>query len=284
MFRRFTSGLALVLCLFAVAQAQAPLGDSNALVARAVKRELSDLDHPSSFWMYRVHKETKSGNAVRDMIETPTLILARTITWNGRTLTPEERQKEDDKLGLLLNNKDELASKQKEQREEKQRIVSLLAALPKALLYEYDGDEVIRGRNNIRLRFKPNPDYSPETRETYVFRGTEGKLWVDKAAERVTRLDATLTNDVNIGWGILGRINKGGKLYLEQQMVAPDQWKLVTLIVEADGKALFFKTINMKQKQFGSDYRRVPNNLTAERAIAMLRDASANNPTVAKTK
>src|SRR4051812_3999161 len=59
MFLRFTSGLALVLCLFAVAQGQAPLGDSNALVARAVKSELSDLDHPSSYWMYRVHKETK---------------------------------------------------------------------------------------------------------------------------------------------------------------------------------------------------------------------------------
>lgn len=274
-----------VLCLLVAsgtAQTRVSL-DANALVARVVKKELADLERPSAYWMYRVKKETKSGVAVRDMIETPSVILARTITWNGRQLTLEERQQEDEKLNKLLTNKEELASKQKEQAEEKKRVMTLIGALPKALLYEYDGMEMIRGRESIRLRFKPNLSYSPESKETYGFKATEGKLWIDKATEHIARLDAVLTKDVSIGW-FLGRIDKGGKLFLEQHNVAGDQWKLVNLIVEASGRALLFKSIALKQKQFGSDYRRVPSDLTAERAISMLRNGGNTSTAASNTR
>jgi hypothetical protein len=273
---------ASVLALSAHAQTSVSL-DANALVARSVKKELADLDHPSSYWKYRLRKETKSGIAVRDVIETPSVMIGRTVTWNGRELTVEERQKEEERLNRLLTDPDELANKQREQREDKKRVVNLIAALPKALLYEYDGTELVYGRETIRLRFKPNPDYSPDSRETYGFKATEGKLWIDKSQERIARLDAVLTHDVSIGW-FLGRIDKGGKLFLEQHAIAPDQWKLVNLIVEANGKALFFKTIALKQKQFGSDYRRVPNNLTTERAIAMLRQPTTSTTASAAGK
>lgn len=284
MFLSSITRVAVFVCLTMLPMsAQSP--DANALVARSVKKELADLEHPSSYWMYRLRKETRSGIAVRDIIETPSVVIGRTITWNGRQLTAEERMKEDERLNLLLTDKDELAKKQREQYDDKKRVITLIGALPKALLYEYVGEEVVLGRPTIRLRFKPNPDYSPESRETYGFRATEGKLWIDKAQERIARLDAVLTHDVSIGW-FLGKINKGGKLFLEQRAVAPDQWKLVNLIVEADGRALFFKTIALKQKQFGSDYRRVPGNLTAERAITMLRQTgtSTNASAVAGKK
>ena len=87
------------------------------------------------------------------------------------------------------------------------------------------------------------------------------------------KLDATLTDNVNIGWGgILGHINKGGHFVLGQNMVANGKWKLTTLILQATGKLLIFKSITLNQRQFGSDYKIVPPNLTIAQAVELLKN------------
>jgi hypothetical protein len=100
-------------------------------------------------------------------------------------------------------------------------------------------------------------------------------MWIDVADQRILRLDATLTKDIKIGWGILGHVDKGGRIFLEQQTVRPVSWRIHNLIIEATGQAFFFKSITLKQRQFASNYRPVPAGLSIAEAVNLLKRQEA---------
>jgi hypothetical protein len=244
------------------------------LVRKTVDLEIAAAQDFSSPYTYVLRKESNSGVAVRQMVETQDgLLLARTITWNGKVPNEEEQAKEDKRLDRLITSADERAKKAAEQKDDAQRALRILRALPTSSLYTLDGRENIAGRDTIRLTFKPNPKFSPEAKETYLLKAAEGKMWVDAESNRMVRLDATITDSVNIGWGLLGRIDKGGKLFLEQALVKGGQWRLTQLRIDATGKALIFKSIRIKQHQSGSNYEPIKPVSVAE-GVAMLKRAA----------
>ena len=49
--------------------------------------------------------------------------------------------------------------------------------------------------------------------------------------------------------GLLGRLNKGGTFSVTQSRVGDDHWEIVSLDVRMAGRAVNFKTINVRQKQ-----------------------------------
>ncbi|MEO5935750.1 MAG: hypothetical protein ABIP81_00910 [Terriglobales bacterium] len=245
--------------------------DAQTLVRRAAANAEAAGRDTGKLFMYRAARETNSGAAIRDMVETKDVILARTITWNGKVPPPEERAKEDARLDLLVTSADELRKKKAEQLADRKRTLQLVRALPDALRFEYDGTEMVHGREAIRLKFTPNPDFNPTSKETYGLKAAVGKLWIDKTYTQIVRMDAALTENVYIGWGILGHINKGGRLELEQSLLPGNAWRITKLNIEATGKVFFFKTIRIKQRQSGWDYRLVPNDLSIAQAVAALK-------------
>lgn len=258
-------------CLAALpALAQEPVD----LVRRSVDLEIAAAQDYSSPYTYVLRKDSNSGVAVRQMVETKDgLLLARTITWNGKVPSPDEQAKEDRRLERLITSADERNKKAAEQKDDAQRALRILRALPNSSLYTFDGHETITGRDTIRLTFKPNPKFSPEAKETYLLKAAEGKMWIDAETKRMVRLEATTTDSVNIGWGLLGHIDKGGKLFLEQALVKGGQWRMTQLRIDATGKALIFKSIRIKQHQSGSNYEPIRPVGVAE-AIAMLKRAA----------
>ncbi|HUR36614.1 MAG TPA: hypothetical protein VM009_02280 [Terriglobales bacterium] len=249
--------------------------DAQALVRKAAANAAAGAQDTNKLFMYRVMKETSSGVALRDMVETKDVILARTLTWNGRQLTPGERAKEDERLDLVVTDPEELSKKRSDQDADRNRTLQLVRALPDALRYTYDGSQLIQGREAIRLKFTPNPDFSPTSKETYGLKAAAGTLWIDKEQTQIIRMEAELTENVYIGWGILGHINKGGRLELEQSLLPGNAWRISKLNIEATGKAFFFKTIRIKQRQSGWDYKPVPNSLTVAQAVATLKQTAA---------
>ena len=246
--------------------------DSNGLVRRAVRNELADMQSNKDFWRYRLRKETVSGVQEKDMIETRGGIVARTVSLNDKPLTPEQRAQDDDRLAKLVADPEEQRKKQREQAADTDRVSRLIGALPNAFIYTYDGTEKLKGQDAIRLKFTPNPKFNPPSVDTYVYRGTTGFIWIDAKAERLAKLDATLTRNVSFGWGgILGHVNKGGHFVLEQSLLDKGNWKLSTLVLEATGRVLIFKTINLKQRQFGSNYRPVSPDLSIAQAAELLK-------------
>ena len=261
----------MVASLLSLAAAFGQDSDPLQLVKAAVANEVQATEHPPARMMYRLTKESKSGNQVRDMIETKDGIIARVVSVNGRQLTASERAADDQRLENLANNPSEQARKRSDQQKELSRFLALIRALPDALLYTYDGTEQIDGRNTVRLKFRTNPAFHSTSLETVIFRAAEGYIWIDPLEKRIAKFDGTQTGEINIGWGLLGHIDKGSKLQLEQHRLDDGQWRLNRLALQGRGQIFFFKTVNMNQRQSAADFRLVPSDLTVSQAIDVLK-------------
>ncbi len=244
----------------------------NDLVRRVVANELRASSE--GHYMYRDTKEKEDGSSVtKETIDTPDGVLARVIAVNGKPLTPAQRDKEDKRLQRLLNDPSALAAKRKDQKEDEARIRRMVAALPDAFNYQYAGTQQGPHGQMVVLNFTPNPNYDPPSREQQVYTGMSGQMVLDLGEERLAKIDGTLFRDVSFGWGILGRLDKGGKFIVEQADVANGHWEPTRMVLNFTGKVFLFKPLKIKSVETTTDYRRVPDTLTAAQALEMLRKA-----------
>jgi hypothetical protein len=256
--------------------------DANELVKDAIKHQLEADAADHTHWRYRIHREDEKGSQDRDVIDTKDGQIARTLLIDGKPLTPEQRSADELRMKKLVEDPGERAKRDKRAKEDEDKLVQMLKAIPDAFVFKYEGAE----NGQVRLSFFPNPHYNAPNRELQVFRSMSGMMWIDRAALRMSRLDGSLFEDVTFGWGLLGRLNKGGTFSVLQSRVADDHWEVVSLDVKMSGHAVIFKSINVKQLQRITGFHRVSDKMTISEAYQLLEKGeatvSAGNETGAK--
>ncbi len=271
--RGFVAGFAVVLLTLeagAHSGPQGPTPSANQLVRRVVANELKpDTEGHYTFRTVRIRAD---GTAeTRQVIETKDAVLARLLAINGKPLTPAQRDKEDKRLARLVNDPGALNSKRKEQRDDEARVRRMVGALPEAFNYEYAGPP---DGPLVTLKFTPNPKYDPPSRELQVYTGMQGDMVIDLRGDRIKKIDGTLFRDVSFGWGILGRLDRGGKFIVEQADVNAGHWEPTHMVLDFTGKILLLKSLRIKSDETSSDYRRVPDDLTIGQGLEMLKKAA----------
>jgi hypothetical protein len=271
----FSKVVFCVLCLLtAVAAAQSPVPASppavpqnaNEYVRQMIEHELAALNHDHTHWRYHLHREDEKNNYDRDVIETPEGSLARTLLMWGKPLTAEQRQKDEERMRKLVSDPEERAQRAKREKEDDEKVEKMLRAVSQAFIFKYEGEE-----NGLsRLSFVPDPHWEPPSLELRIFRSLNGTLWVDRAANRLAGIDGTLFEDVSFGWGLLGRLYKGGTFKVTQRDVGEGHWTVVVEEVSMTGRAVLFKTITRKQREILTDFSRVPDSITMPQAYEML--------------
>jgi hypothetical protein len=266
----FLTAALLLGALPAFAQA----GNANDLVRRAIQNE----DRASSGgprYMYRLRSEKPERIVVKEIVETNDGLIARLVSVNDKPPTAEQRAADDKKLEKLLNDPEEQNKRKEEQKKDEERTRLMVKALPDAFIYQMDGNDVFNGVPVVRLAFTPNPNFDPPARETMVYRGMRGHMWIEPKEERLVKMDAQLFEDVTFGWGILGRLNKGGHFLIEQSKLGPSRWETTRMDLDFEGKALMFKTIKIREIETVSDFRAVPPNLSLAQGVELLRKADS---------
>jgi len=244
--------------------------DPQELVRSAAKNEIRANDI-HQYFMYRDHTEYKGHSITKEVIETPQGGLSSTIAINGQPLTPDQRAKENQKLAKFANDPEARRKREQSSKEEDQRAELMLTSLPDAFLYTYAGTEQgPTGNELVHLTFKPNPNFSPPNHETRVYQGMQGDLLIDRKAMRIAKIDGTLFKDVDFGWGILGKLYKGGKFFIEQRDVGGGRWETVRETLEFNGKILMIKPLTISSTETAADFRPVPSNLTVAQALELL--------------
>ena len=115
----------------------------------------------------------------------------------------------------------------------------MLRALPTAFVYQYAGAADGPAGKVEKFTFKPNPTILAPDLETQVLTQMAGEIWIDPAHQRVVRLEGHLQQDVDFGWGILGRLNKGGWIAIEQADVGGGQWRTVHFKMAMSGRVVW---------------------------------------------
>jgi hypothetical protein len=259
---------ALLFCCVTHLQAESPPEPAHDLVKDVVYNELQER-RSVSLWQYRVEKTVVNQTLVQQQVETRSGPVFRVLARQGRPLDEAGRKKETDRLNSLLRSPGDQARMKQDYEAEEQRVQRLIGAMPDAFLYTYDG----MAEGNAKLSFRPNPAYNPQTYEARVFHALAGEVWIQPQQKRLVKIDGHIDSQIDFGWGILGRIEKGGTFQIGREAVAPNRWKTNMLNVHVSGHIVFFKTIGKDQREVRSAYQPVPQDCSVADAVKIL-DAS----------
>ena len=263
------------------------------LVRQTVANEIAAANNnPAVKHMFRSRKQTPRRTETRLYVETNDAMAGMLIALNDKPLSPEQQKAENDHLAWLMSNPEQLRKKHAREKEDAERTLRIVKALPNAFRYEYDGTEA--GERNlgkvgdelVRLKFAPDPGYSPPSREEQVLAGMQGYLLIDAKEKRIARVDGTLFREVSFGWGIIGHLNKGGYFRVQQADVGQGAWEITAMALKMAGKILMFKSISINSDEVLSDFQPVPENLPFARGVELLKAereklayASSSEPT-----
>jgi hypothetical protein len=270
---------AMLLCAGAAGGQVQPQGPNAPIDPQKIVRDASwnelHAKSPGRSFRYRQRKVDPKGSVVKEIFETKDGDVARLIEKDGKPLPPEEEQAEIDRLNNLLAHPEVQEHRHKKEQEDGARGDEMVRMLPDAFLFTSDG--MVMGPNGpcYRLKFRPDPAFTPPDREGEVYHGMVGELWVDQAQLRLVKIDAHLISDVNFGWGVLGRLYKGGSILVENADVGLHHWETTHMRLQLQGKIMMMKSVDFSTTEDFSDFQMMPQELGYQEAIRLLQ----NSPT-----
>ena len=265
--------------------------DPAKLVLQAVRNEIKASNDDTARFLFRGIKTTPKGSTTKIYVETKDATAGLVIAYNGKPLTLEQRHEEEARVERLIHNPEEMRKKREQERENAERTLRIVRALPDAFLFEYAGEEPGSdgiGRTGdplVKLKFRPNPSYQPPSRVEEVLTGMQGYVLVDAVRYRLARIDGTLFKEVGFGWGILGHLDRGGRFMVQQQEVGDNLWEVSSMTLSFTGKILLVKNLNIVSTEIFSGFKQVPADLTFAQALELLKkeeSAMADNPSATK--
>ena len=265
-----SSGMVLLALLIPNLPARAQTLSAQKLVQDVIYNELQANIHDHTKWMYRDEDKTPGKDPVKLVVQTDAATVSKTILLNGHPLTPQQQRQDQAKMESVVNDPSVRAKQRKNGEHDDNQATSLLNMLPNAFIWTRVGES----NNEITLHFKPNPAFQPPTYASRVFAAMAGEMVVDAPQKRIKVLSGTLIQTVDFGWGILGRLQKGGTFHVVHTEVAPGLWQITQTHVHINGRALFFKSISEQEDEISNDYKKTPAGLTLQQAAEMLTDGT----------
>ena len=246
--------------------------DANAIIHEAVKTELRINHEDRTRWRYLDDERDKGTLSI--VVQTDSGSVKRLVQRNGKPISSEESAEVQRNLDQFIRDPAKLAKQRKDGEADDKSAAELLGIMPQAFVWKL----MKTTDKNALLSFAPNPDFRPPDMEARVMSSMAGEVLVERAQHRIVTLSGRLTQDVTIGFGLLGRLRAGGTFRVERREVRPGLWQITETHVHIDGKALLFKTIGQQQDEIQTDWTQIPNGTTLDRAVQLSRSVTSSTP------
>ncbi len=188
------------------------------------------------------------------------------VSEDGHPLSPAREAAERGRLAQIVNDPEGFKRAEAARVDDEQHAKQMLALLPKAFLFDgphAEGDV-------LKVYFRPNPSYQPQGMEEKVLHGMSGTVLIDQKAVRLRGIEGHMPNDVSLGFGLLATIKAGSNFSTERVPEVSPDWKTLTVHTDINGKALFLKTIARSGDSKRADYKKVPDNISIQDAVALI--------------
>lgn len=146
------------------------------------------------------------------------LVVTRVILRDGKPLTDEENRTQDEKLRKGIEDLRKNPPKAKDDQE------PWIDELPDAIEFQKVGTELRNGRNTDIYEFGPRPGYKAKQMRARAFEKIRGKVWVDRQDGEMAKMDVVVFDTINVGFGMLGRIEKGTHFEMERKKWPVGVW------------------------------------------------------------
>jgi hypothetical protein len=235
------------------------------LIKQVVHNELADRGRPD-VWLYHVEHTEAHHTESRIQADTKFGPVYRVLARDGVPLTPDQQRAEDARINSLLSDSSLQAKNRQQHINDEKHLENLMVLMPKAFIYEYDGVE----DGLVRIKFRPDPSFDPPTYEARVFHGLVGTILIDPDAKRIARMEGTLQQPIEFGYGILGKLEKGGTFGFRRVPVIDSRWKTSLIELHIAGRVVLFKSVAKDQKEGRSDFHELKPETTLQEAKALL--------------
>jgi hypothetical protein len=253
------------------------LSVSPLLSAQNPKELMTDACHnelrqrkQSALWASQVERRTAGHVYLEQEVDTVDGPIHRLLSVDGHEPSPSEQRQDNDRLRELENPKARVMLKKDREAEEK-KVDDLLRVIPDIFLYEDRG----KHGGSERLAFFPNPAYKPATYEEAALHAMSGVVLIDLREKRLAQFSGTLTQQVNFAHGLLGHLNKGGRIEVKRVRLSPGLWGTSSFRTDLDGRFAIFKSISKHLDETRSDFEPVPPDTNIQRALEQIVGKSA---------
>lgn len=181
------------------------------------------------------------------------------IAVNGRPLSKEEQQAEEEKLKTEIVNRQHEGPRDRKRRvakyqRERAQDQALMREMAEAFSFRLAGETKLDGHDVYEFQATPKPGYVPKSRETKVLTGMKGTLWVDKQTYHWVKVEAQVTRPVSF-YGFFAKVGPGTRFELEQEPVGRGVWMPKHFAMRVNASALGFINENSTDDETYSDYR-----------------------------
>lgn len=266
---------ALALCAVAscAVLAQEPaLPDTESFLA-AARENLSRadrVDHLYAFKERRTDIHTNpfgrigtGGTRVFEVYPSPTrsLTYRRLIERNGAAVPPQELAQQDreyrarvtEQLKVPPSAADRTAREQGARQRSETRIDDIVRTLD----FKVQGRTTLDSTRAILVTFSGKPQARPSTREGRIAQKFSGKVWIHETAAEVMRVEATATDDISFGFGLVARLGEGTSALLIRRPVQGGVWMPTELRLNGQGRAAIFRRLVIDFVVQWFDYKRL---------------------------
>jgi hypothetical protein len=224
------------------------IGDYG-FIRRTERKELTSSGEIKTQRNWTVKRELQDGFMVNRLLER-----------DGKPLAEEERRKNEETIQkrlaeLKAMTPEQLQKMRDERRKKGNDEEAWLKEFPEALDYKPAGEEMIDGRPALLLECSPRQGYQPKNMRAHIFEKMRGRLWIDKADSELVKADVEMFDTVNLGWGVLGRIEKGTRFFLKRKKVAEDTWFPEAETYKFGARLMLVKSIRNEVHTQYSDFR-----------------------------
>jgi hypothetical protein len=234
-------------CALAPAQssAPAPLPDPYMLMQTALADEKKLADEQERYEC-RVTSDgaelDKSGKVKKEDIEVKEQFyvngvqVERTLSKNGKDLTPEQTRKEDERVmkeTVKYSNKSTAA---KESAKQDQQTQDMMAAM--MLIHGYRQQQ--NGRSVLRYDVVPNPKFQPKNMNQRFASVMQGTMSLDEQSGEVIDLNIRSVKDLKIAGGVVATLHKGFWIHIHDQPQPDGIWLNDLAEGSGDARALLF--------------------------------------------
>jgi hypothetical protein len=244
-----------------------PPGGSRQILSTMMANEDAAAKHRDMFAYTSKEKSERTGGHLwtERVVETRMGKIRFLLAEDGKPLGPEREAAERGKLAEIVADPAAFTKREQAQKDDETHAKNMLSVLPKAFVlgdvHEEDGI--------LRIDYKPDPSYQPQSIEERVLHGMSGTVWVDGKTMRLHRVDGRLSDDVTIGFGLLATIRAGSNFDTERDPFQGGEWKTTMINTDINGKAIFFKAIARKQHTERAQFQRVPDDIGIAQAVAV---------------
>jgi hypothetical protein len=237
------------------------------VVAVMLANEDAAAQHKDHYMYLSQERSDRTGGHLwtEKVVETSIGKVRLLLAEDGRPLSPERIAQERGRLAAIIADPAGFAKRSQAIKDDELHSRQMLKLASRAFLF----GSVLAERSYLRIDYRPNPDYQPQSMEERVLHGMSGTLLIDPAAMRLHHIEGRLPEDVSIGFGLLATIHAGSSFATTRDRLGEPDWKTTLVDTAINGRVIFFKSIAKNEHAEHSNFVHVPSDLTVVQAVAI---------------